>query len=68
MNMTTTITLAGALVLSGCATVRPQARVIDATNKAPIFSRTVEKEKSKTKETDKKTTEKTRTSNWNFTY
>lgn len=31
------------VALGGCATHRPQARVIDATNKAPWFSRSVEK-------------------------
>lgn len=66
MNMTTTLALAGALVLSGCATVRPQARVIDATNKGPIFSRTVEKATEKAKPESGKT--KVKKSTWDFTY
>lgn len=66
MKMTITIALAGALVISGCATVRPQARVIDATNKGPVFSRTVEKSAEKAKPESGKT--KIKTSTWDFTY
>lgn len=48
MNMTTLSLLASVVLLySGCATVRPQARVIDATNKQPIFTRSVEKANDK---------------------
>jgi len=52
-TMTNIFILGSLVLLSGCATVRPQARVIDATNKEPIFSRSVEKgtKKQKKKET-----------------
>ena len=58
--------------LSGCASFRPQSRIIDATNKAPIFSRSVESAKEKEKTTNKKnkskTSSKSKTTTYDFTF
>ena len=46
MNITIAL-LVTTIFASGCASVRPQSRVIDATNKQPWFERSVEKESGK---------------------
>jgi len=68
------------LGLSGCASVRPQARIIDGTNKGPIFSRSVEKttdkddhkhkwNKNNPDKLDKhKERSKSKTTSWDFTF
>lgn len=67
----TALTLAlFALACSGCASARPQSRVIDATNSAPMFQRSVTKDAHKDKVSDNGVLlkHKEKTTTYDFTF
>jgi len=77
MTLPIALLVTSSLIASGCASVRPQSRVIDATNKQPWFERSVEKEVEKTNHKDKwddeklekhKETTNTRKTTYDFTF